>query len=282
MPNALNPYDNFTGSGGSSLDRNLQQVRPYDERVGNGPLPPGIQGAANAAYVRTPQANELSGTRISALLASDNPYMRNAQQRGLEVAGRRGLLNSSMAAGSAQRSAIEAAAPLALQEAGVFEGAASDNQQYLNQLALAAQERSTAEENRRAALAAGGERDATRLQMQREDLAFRGEQSGLDRSHQNYRDYTGFNYQDRLNSGNQARASQYANQEYAFRTGVDMRAGRYNLRQALIQRAIEDPELWTPEDIEGFDAVTGSWLDETTMGFDDWYSNNFDYDWGDF
>lgn len=46
------------------------------------------------------------------LLNSGNPYMANAQRRGLETAAGRGLLNSSMAAGAAQRSAIEAATPL--------------------------------------------------------------------------------------------------------------------------------------------------------------------------
>lgn len=281
MPNALNPNDNFTSSGESAMDRQLRQIRPYDERVGNGPLPPGIRGAANAAYVRTPQSDELSTTRLNAMLAGNSPYITGARQRGIEQSNSRGLLNSAAAAGNAERAAISAAQPFALQEAEAFGSAASDNQQYLNQLALAAQERSTAEQNAAASRAAASERDALRLQLQREDLAFRGEQAGLDRSHQNYRDYTGYQYEDRLDAGRQGRASRYARQEYAFRTGVDMRAQRQNLRQALIERAMEDPELWSPEDIEAFDAVTGSWLDETTMGFDDWYSQNFDYDWGD-
>lgn len=50
------------------------------------------------------------------LLDSGNPYMSNAIRRGLETAGSRGLLNSSIASGAAQRSAIENAQPL-LQEA---------------------------------------------------------------------------------------------------------------------------------------------------------------------
>lgn len=46
------------------------------------------------------------------VLNSDNPYIQNARQTGLEHASKRGLLNSSMAAGNSQRAAIEASQPI--------------------------------------------------------------------------------------------------------------------------------------------------------------------------
>lgn len=47
------------------------------------------------------------------VLNSDNAYIKNARQMGLEHASNRGLLNSSIAAGASQRAAIEASQPIA-------------------------------------------------------------------------------------------------------------------------------------------------------------------------
>lgn len=49
---------------------------------------------------------------INNLLSSDSRYIQNARQRGLEQANARGMLNSSIGAGAAERSAIEAAQPI--------------------------------------------------------------------------------------------------------------------------------------------------------------------------
>lgn len=46
------------------------------------------------------------------LLSSESRYIQNARQRGLEQANNRGMLNSSIAAGASERSAIEAAQPI--------------------------------------------------------------------------------------------------------------------------------------------------------------------------
>lgn len=66
-------------------------------------------------YIPSPDATVED--RVRGLLDSDSPYIRAARQRGIETAHSRGLLNSSIAAGSAERSAIEAALPIALQDA---------------------------------------------------------------------------------------------------------------------------------------------------------------------
>lgn len=76
------------------------------------PLPapitmPGAPAARDASV-----ANQLTG-----LLASDSPYINLARNAGMRTAGRRGLLNSSIAAGSAEAAAIAAAAPIASQDA---------------------------------------------------------------------------------------------------------------------------------------------------------------------
>ena len=55
-------------------------------------------------------------TRVNALTAQDSPYIRQARAAGTSTANRRGLLNSSMAAGASEGAAISAALPIASQE----------------------------------------------------------------------------------------------------------------------------------------------------------------------
>lgn len=68
--------------------------------------------------------DELVANQINQLLGSNSAYMRNARQRGAEQAAGRGLLNSSIAAGTSQRAAMEAALPIASQDAATFTNAA--------------------------------------------------------------------------------------------------------------------------------------------------------------
>jgi hypothetical protein len=56
-------------------------------------------------------------TRLNALTTSNSPYITAARTSGMATANRRGLLNSSMAAGASEGAAIAAAAPIASQDA---------------------------------------------------------------------------------------------------------------------------------------------------------------------
>lgn len=56
-------------------------------------------------------------TKLNGLLASDSTYIKQARAAGQRTAARRGLQNSSIAAGASEASAIAAAAPLASQDA---------------------------------------------------------------------------------------------------------------------------------------------------------------------
>lgn len=51
------------------------------------------------------------------MMKSDSPLMRQAETRGLQAANRRGLLNSSIAVGEAQRAQLDAVVPMASAEA---------------------------------------------------------------------------------------------------------------------------------------------------------------------
>lgn len=104
---------------------------PVDQQAGqltgllaNGGAPaatttPTATSTATPAAADTPPAPgdaSVSG-QLTGLLDSNSPYMKQAKQAGLRVAGRRGLLNSSIAAGSSEAAAIAAAAPIASQDA---------------------------------------------------------------------------------------------------------------------------------------------------------------------
>lgn len=184
----------------------------FDPRIGGGALPPGIQGTANRAYTRQVQPDELSGNQITGLLSQANPYIANARQRGMEQAASRGLLNSSASAGAAERSAIEAAAPLALQQAGAFGTAAGQNLDALNQMGLAQLQAASA--NQTAGMAANAAIEQANigrlgaLERQRENLAFSGEQSQLGRQHDWGMAQMGTGMQDWLANRNMDRAMQ--------------------------------------------------------------------------
>lgn len=68
--------------------------------------------APQQVYQENMGAGNVVQDYLSQLLSSDSPYMQNARRSGLETAAQRGLLNSSIAAGASQRSAIEAAQPI--------------------------------------------------------------------------------------------------------------------------------------------------------------------------
>lgn len=63
-----------------------------------------------------PESDEVA-PRLTGLLQKDSPYMQQARTSGLQFANKRGLMNSSIAAGATEDAAIRAALPIASQEA---------------------------------------------------------------------------------------------------------------------------------------------------------------------
>lgn len=73
--------------------------------------------------------------RVAALTSKDSALMRTARTSGLQTANRRGVVNSSMAVGAAEQSALGVATPIASQESQ------QDLQERVNRQNLAAAER---------------------------------------------------------------------------------------------------------------------------------------------
>lgn len=73
--------------------------------------------------------------QMEGLLSKDNDYMKRAETRANHQMNSRGLLNSSMAVGASQAAAIDAALPIAQQDASTYFQQGRDNQNYTNQAA---------------------------------------------------------------------------------------------------------------------------------------------------
>lgn len=126
------------------------------------PLPL-AQTAANSVGPAPISADASVVTQLNGLLASDSPYMQLARAAGERSAARRGLQNSSIAAGSSEASAIAAAAPIASQDASQIhqrnQTAFESWNQYRNATGLQSQQDKSAMERLTAEL-------TSRLQLQ--------------------------------------------------------------------------------------------------------------------
>jgi hypothetical protein len=92
-----NPNGAYNQPGATSADRALDSYKPQGMSLST---PTNEQNWQQSA-------DNMMKTQ-DLVLNSDNPYIQNARQMGLEHASKRGLLNSSIAAGNSQRGAIEA------------------------------------------------------------------------------------------------------------------------------------------------------------------------------
>jgi hypothetical protein len=85
----------------------------------------------NAQTGEIDPANTVEG-RLSSILAQDSAYMKRARQIGLREAGRRGLINSSIAAGAAAGAMTDRALPVAQQDAAMGFEQSTINQAAVN------------------------------------------------------------------------------------------------------------------------------------------------------
>ena len=102
-----------------ALDFNMMQ---QGQRVGPAVTQPAVMPPTNqlamatsAALPRTTSGTSQAMSSLEQVMGANSPYLANARRRGLEVAATRGGINSSIAAGSSERAALEAAMPLVQQ-----------------------------------------------------------------------------------------------------------------------------------------------------------------------
>lgn len=78
-----------------------------------------------------PNTDTVKG-QLTGLLAEDSDYIKHAEQKGISYANSRGLLNSSIAGGTARAAAYDAALPIAQQDASLYATQGLANQDALN------------------------------------------------------------------------------------------------------------------------------------------------------
>jgi len=115
-PNVQNANAGFDYNDSGSKKRRTQMMAEM----------PDIEG------VETSESQTSAG-RLNQMLQSDSPLMQQAATQGEQAANRRGLLNSSMAAGASQGAMIERAQPFALQDSNNLMQNARQNADAQNQ-----------------------------------------------------------------------------------------------------------------------------------------------------
>lgn len=260
------------GTSGTLGGRGLyQQVTP--PRVSQAA---GIQGTDNRAYTRRVTGDELVANQVTGLMNRGGAYLQNAAQRGLETANRRGLLNSSIAAGSAERASLEAAMPIAQADAASYGRAQTENmgalnsglmqeRDIMNAQTLEGMRQHTSGANAQLQAQLAREGMALDLQRQRENLAFSGEQQGLDRFQQQQMAQFGLGANMSLaeqgfGQDMQRMAQQYNYDDMAaqrdFRNSIlgTEYGSRVNLNSQWRQRAMDtywaDPGAFNPDDLQ--------------------------------
>lgn len=101
---------------------NGEQYRRPEEERNQPPMNPVTQPAAPTTEPQQPPATPSItpvSDRITDLLKTDSPYMQQAETQAKQQANRRGLLNSSIAVQAGQAARINAAFPIASQDAGI-------------------------------------------------------------------------------------------------------------------------------------------------------------------
>jgi hypothetical protein len=120
--------------------------------------------------------------RLAGLLSQNNPYIDRARTEAAQTANRRGMLNTSMAAGAAEGAAIDRALPIAQQDARAFLEQQFLNQGYSNEESKHLADASIQREN----LAAGLEQDTSKFNATQSFEASKLNQAAENRANEMY------------------------------------------------------------------------------------------------
>lgn len=121
VPQAAAPTATPTGSQ-TNTQQAVDETQTYDAETAD--ASDEAQAFSTVVPTREVQPEETAQYQLSQILDSNSPLMQRARTQGLQFANQRGLLNSSLAAQAAQTAMLDAAVPLAQQDARTFAEAA--------------------------------------------------------------------------------------------------------------------------------------------------------------
>lgn len=194
--------------------------------------------AGQAQYQnRQVQDPELVQNQLKGLLNSDSPYIRNARDRGTAFAASRGLMNSAGAAGSAEGAAIDAAMPIAAQDAQTYFQTSAQNMDAANQALANKLQSDTSIVNTNTGASASMRNADLNYQAQLKQLEQQRLQAQLDRDFQNQQagQQHGWNM-DTLNLQHGWEQDAYNQQNRDARNNYTY--------QTLLNSTFSDPSIW--------------------------------------
>lgn len=118
-----------------ALTNQLYDSQPFDEAAGlaentvASSIVPDAASSSTGQRQVNPQTDTVEG-RMAGLLSKDSALMQRAETKGKQYANSRGLLNSSIGAGAAQAAMVDAAMPIAQQDASTYFDQGTRNQDY--------------------------------------------------------------------------------------------------------------------------------------------------------
>lgn len=226
--------------------RGLMAIAPTP----GGSTPPGITSNAQGV-TRQVQANELAGTHMEELGRGDNRILQQARQRGVMAGAARGGINSNLAAAGGEAAWLDAAGNVAMQQAGAYGNAATQNLDSLGR------QRISAEGNETQLGVAGIGADAS---MYNADLDFESTRLGREQDREltlSDREYrSGESQRDRdFTSGRDETQHGYTRELERDRYNYDQDARDNDLNRTIsgetFTRWLDDPETWDENDLSG-------------------------------
>lgn len=233
-------------------------------------LPSGMRQLSNNGFVRTVQDNELTSNNLNRITDQNGRYIRSARGRGAGYAQARGNLNSSLASANAEQAAIEAALPIASQDAAAYGAAANQNLDSLGRQQIAAEGNATQ-------VQVTGMETGSREGIAMRELEHQRQQSDLDRrwrtsereGDQNWRtserqgDQTWRSGESALDRDWRSRES---NADRLFQAGQNRIGARNGVFGEIVGTVFSDPTYW--RDQAGAAGFIQSWTDTLTPMFD--------------
>lgn len=241
---------------------------------------PGIT-RTNGGLARTVQDNELTSNQLNKITNSNSRYIRSARGRGAGYAQARGNLNSSLASANAEQAAIEAALPIATQDAAAYGNAASQNLDSLGRQQIASENNATQLENTRMEIGSRENISMRELMHQRdqsdldrrwrtgeregEQTFRRGEREGDQtwRSSERQGDQTWRSGESALDRDWRSRES---NADRLFQATQNRLGARNGIFGEIVGTVFSDPAYW--RDQAGSAGFIQSWTDTLTPMFD--------------
>lgn len=258
----------------------------------SGTMQAGGGGGGNVtATNRQVQANETVADQLNRLTRGDSAYIQGARNRTNRAAASRGLLSSGMAMGNAEAAAIDAALPIAAQDAAWYGRTAADNMDATNRAAIESANNATQIATTSMSVGGSLQQAAMRNELEREQAAydrnFRREQNIWDSEELGRQDERRTRLEDWTDSRQIGRREGVDSRADYRREGIDSRSDRrrFELDQAgedirrradardYAYRSILDGMIQSPEE---FDEYMASGIMEFWFGNEGQSAQYFD------